>query len=207
MKRAIQASGALSAGLLLAVTGCVVQRDTGGYENADIVPYEAQPASDYGDTVDTGRTPSNLQLSGASLRGNVGDVGVDGDAAWVDGYADGEYASVYTTVDEAMNGAVMTIVDFEGGLSHASLAPGSRTVYNADDLYTRSSGDLFVTVIGCSGPNAGAWEFDQTADVVTIDVIEDPDSDSARLFEYTARFDDGYAEPSVVTGRFRADTP
>jgi hypothetical protein len=188
-----------AASALALVVGCAAERDV-AYE------VEGMQALEPGDPAFQGTpgydaTPANLDLSGAELRGRLGEVGVD-DPAWVDGYADGQYASVYSNVDEARNGAVMTIFDIEGGLFHADLAPGTEATFEPQDIYDAPENAAFVTVVGCSGPTAGACEFDQTAESVSVRVGEG--DDGARVFNYTARFDDGYGDASVVTGAFTA---
>ena len=188
-----------AASALALVVGCAAERDV-AYEIEGMQELErSDPA--YQGTPGYDATPANLDLSGAELRGRLGDVGVDDDA-WVDGYADGNYASVYSNVDEARNGAVMTIFDIEGGLFHDELAPGTEQTFQPEAIYDAPAGAAFVTVVGCSGPTAGAWEFDQTAESVSVRV--DQGDNGARVFNYTARFDDGYGDASVVTGAFTA---
>jgi hypothetical protein len=188
-----------AASALALVVGCAAERDVAYEIEGMEATLPADPA--FEGTPGYDATPANLDLTDAELRGRMGDVGVD-DAAWVDGYADGTYASVYSNVDEARNGAAMTIFDIEGGLFHDELAPGTDRTFRPNDIYDVPEGAAFVTVVGCSGPTAGAWEFDQTAESVTVTV--DEGQDGARVFNYTARFDDGYAEASVVTGAFTA---
>lgn len=181
--------------------GCAAERDV-AYEVEGMQALEARQGegSEFsGPAFDEG--VANLDLDEALLRGRIGDVGVDDDA-WVDGYADGAYASIYSSVDEARNGAVMTIVEIDGGLFHDDLAAGAEATFEPNDVYNTTDDAVFVTVVGCSGPTSGAWDFDQTAESVTIRV--EGDDEGARVFNYTARFDDGYGEASVVTGAFSA---
>lgn len=188
-----------AASALALVVGCAAERDV-AYEVEGMEELEASDPA-YQGTPGYDATPANLDLGSAELRGRLGDVGVD-DEAWVDGYADGSYASVYSNVDEARNGAVMTIFDIEGGLFHDELAPGTQKTFQPQDVYDAPDGAAFVTVVGCSGPTAGAWEFDQTAESVSVNVAEG--DAGGRVFNYTARFDDSYGESSVVSGAFTA---
>ena len=132
-----------AASALALVVGCAAERDV-AYEIEGMQELEPSDPAFQG-TPGYDATPANLDLSDAELRGRMGEVGVD-DSAWVDGYADGTYASVYSNVDEARNGAVMTIFDIEGGLFHDELAPGTQQTFRPEEIYDAPEGAAFVTV-------------------------------------------------------------
>lgn len=198
--------GGAIASLCAITVGCAAERDIERYgdENLD-VQNEIDPQEPWTDpteepTDDWGwEYGGGLDVSGGVLNGNVGSVSVSSQG-YTDGYQDAEYASVYTNVDEAQNGAVMTIVDFVGGMDHSDFDVGSRRVYSIDDYYSLDEGASQVTVVGCSGPTAGEWAFDQMAETVVVEVIDGPSPDTV-TFEYTARFVDSF-ETSVVSGSF-----
>jgi len=197
--------GGAIASLCAITVGCAAERDIDGYESDDIETMsgdleELNQNDANAPTTDWGWNTSNgLPVTGGRLTGSVGDVSVSSQG-YTDGYADSEYASVYTHVDEAENGAVMTIVDLVGGIDHADFAVGTRHVYNIDDYYYLEEGASQVSVVGCSGPTAGEWAFDQMADTVVVEVSDGPTPDTV-TFEYSARFVD-YGETSVITGSF-----
>ncbi|MCA9562532.1 MAG: hypothetical protein KC561_03540 [Myxococcales bacterium] len=142
--------------------------------------------------------PAQLDVRSAALRGSVGPVaGINHSASEVQAWYDSYYASVYTIVD-APQGAVMTIFEVEGGIDQLDL--GQTYVFSGYD-YTQ---DVSVQVIGCAGQAVDEWEFDQTADVVTVTVTEAP---GALLVNYTAEFSPQYGDsfgsaqvPTAVEG-------
>jgi hypothetical protein len=142
----------------------------------------------------------NLVVEEAELVGTIGPVQVNDDRAWADGYTEDAYASVYSVVDEAENGAVMTIVELIGGVDHADFQPGQSHTYRSAD-FRPSEATAFLNVVGCSGQTSGDWDYDQTASVVEVDVTEGEDPGDV-VIDYSAQFENDWGEDSVVSGRF-----
>jgi hypothetical protein len=174
--------------------GCTTERSLdGSYRETGYVT----PGSDaFVELAEAG----NLDVLSSTLRGTLGGVAVDHDAA-ATGFAEEGYTTIYNNVDVAQNGAVMTIVDIIGGLEHPSFVPGFRATYAADDFYGLDASAAFVNVIGCSGQTAGAWDYDSGAESVAISIDEGSAPETV-LVTYTARF--GGVSSNIVTGAFEA---
>jgi hypothetical protein len=142
----------------------------------------------------------NLDVLSSTLRGTLGGIAVD-DEARATGFAESGLTTIYNNVDEAENGAVMTIVDVIGGLEHPAFVPGSRFTYTADAFSDVDDDEPFVSIIGCSGVTAGAWDFDSAADSVSIS-IDEGSAPETILLTYTAQFTG--VETNIVTGAFEA---
>lgn len=144
-----------------------------------------------------------LPVQNGQLDGAIGYVsGLDPDSAYeTSGWGEPHYASVYT-VGHGSNGAAMTVVEVEGGLNHAALKPGAHLEYNIYDT-AGESGSLFAYVVGCAGPEANEWEFDQVADETILDVSESSKDPNVLIIDYEARFTDWETgAPSNVIGTF-----
>jgi len=123
---------------------------------------------------DPGYDPSNIDVKGATLVGEMGSVrDIAGPATYTEAWGDGYWASI-NVHSEGSRGFAMGIVNFEGGLDHADLVPGailrfSNTDYGPD-AYDPSM--LRISVTGCSGPSDGDWQFDAPADEIEVKVSE-----------------------------------
>src|SRR5690606_38818748 len=117
------------------------------------------------------------------------------------GWGEPSFASVYT-VGEGANGAAMTIVEIEGGLNHQALRPGAHLTYSIYDTQGGNS-SLFAYVVGCAGPEANTWDFDQVADETTLHVSEHVSDPNVLVIDYEASFSDWETgERSNVIGSF-----
>ena len=97
----------------------------------------------------------------------------------------------------------MTQLSVVGSLSHATLVPGAHLVFNGSTRANTATGTtpLFVSALGCSGPQHGQYTFDHAATEVAIDVGEGPDATS-RTFTFVATFISLGGETQHVTGSF-----
>ena len=146
-----------------------------------------------------------IDVDDGVLSGDYGDHFIPNPmAGQVDGFEDGPWSEVNIMV-EGPGGASMAIFEVWGGL--AALASGSTRVY---DRWDTGEDGVFVSVIGCAGPEAYAWDYDDAAEQVRVTVTEDPDNPENRIYEFTASFDQVRYGPSEasgtteLTGRFLA---
>lgn len=144
-----------------------------------------------------------LPVHNGALEGSVGMVsGLAPESDYdTSGWGEPAFASVYT-VGEGANGAAMTIVEIEGGLNHQELRPGAHLTYS---IYDTQGGDssLFAYVVGCAGPEANTWDFDQVADETTLHVSEHQSDPNVLVIDYEASFSDWETgSPSSVIGSF-----
>lgn len=103
----------------------------------------------------------NVDVVSASLVGEIGSVrGLTHYATAVNSYSDGAWASFHVIVDKG-DGAAMAIVDV-WDLSSLGLNQGN------------TQADQRISIVGCSGPEPGTWDFDAGAEDVDYDVREDP---------------------------------
>jgi hypothetical protein len=110
----------------------------------------------------------NVDVRNATLVGAIAHIdGLHHYATGVEAYGGSDYVSINVTVDNGDDGAAMAIVD----------------VFGLDMIGTEG-GAVGIQVIGCSGPEPGNWEFDQTADDVDFDVHQN--ADGTVTLAYTA---------------------
>lgn len=143
----------------------------------------------------------NLDLSDGSLHGQIGDVFVDHETDLMDGYHEDDLTLVMMQTGPNDASYAMTVLEFVGGLDHPSFAIGENSRFNLYDQYELESGDAFVQVLGCSGDNPNDWEYDNSAQDVSITVSEGSNEDQV-VIQYTARFMTLLGESHLVTGQF-----
>lgn len=161
--------------LVLSLTLCL-----GGCLDTDDVEPATEPGTaadellgSFADAMVTG----DVAVRNATLIGNMGNVeGLRHYATAVDSYSDGRWASIHVTVDTGA-GAGMTIIDV-WDLSQLDLAEAGAST---------SPG---ISIIGCAGDEPGMWDFDQSAEEVEVDVIENPANPDEITLDYTATFRD-----------------
>lgn len=155
----------------------------------------------WGDDDWTSSSSSRLSTSDPDMVGGIGGVNVTGDAWINDAYAYDSYAHIDLRARGA-GGVIMQAIDIEGidrlriGDSYTVDGIGR---YD-DDAYP------YVSVLGCSGPSDGNWDFDSSADEITVQVDPGPTTNTMRI-NVTARWDGYYDEPSqTVEGSVVVDT-
>jgi len=104
------------------------------------------------------------------------------------------------TLDAGRGYWVMTRLDIEGGLAHPALVPGA-TFEQASGTYA-AGGELFFSVQGCAGPTEGVFDFDESAESVTVQVEAGP-TPNQRVLTFTAVFPGG----ATVDGSFGYTAP
>lgn len=188
-------------GLILTIGGVMVL-NAGCWELAlgialsggDSAEPSPAPSRDYTDPY----TEGAIDFRAESLSGDLGAVrGFEGNIWQESGYEYGDVASIQVDSRNRDEGwAVMAALTVEGGLDHADLVPGAVFTFRSDDFDYGYGGErLYVSLLGCSGPADGYWEFDQTADEVTIEVQEGSTPEHRRI-AYTGTWSDG----STVSG-------
>src|SRR5690606_32290231 len=116
-----------------------------------------------------------VDIRAESLSGSLGAVRDFEGGIWLEsGYDYGGVASLSVESRNRDEGwAVMAALTVEGGLSHPDLVPGAVFTFRSDEYdYGYGEDRLYVSLLGCSGPADGYWEFDRNADEVTIQVQE-----------------------------------
>ncbi len=186
---------------LVALLSSVSLTNAGCWQLLALLDRDDEPAT----TDDYGYSSESLEVEAQSLNGDLGAVqDFDGNVYMEEGYEYNDVAtmSVYSRNYE-QDWNVMTAVTVEGGLDRPELEPGSTATFqNSDYTYsTEVDGQLHVSVLGCSGPAAGGWDFDRTADQVTVTVEEGSDADH-RVMHYTATWDDGSQVQGAVEYRW-----
>jgi hypothetical protein len=159
-----------------------------------------------------GPTPSNSTRWTAqadTFRGDLGNVeGFGGMTATVAG-SDYGTASSSVRIDAEDTSArwwAMTQLSVSGSLRHPSLVPGAHLVFGAGTrTSTRTPGAaaLYVSALGCSGPQLNHYTYDHSADEVVVDVSAGPTEDTRR-FTFDAKFA-GPSGEQHVTGSFVYD--
>jgi hypothetical protein len=135
---------------------------------------------------DTYANPSALDIRSASLAGDMGSIrGFADEQPSYLGYDYGSYASVEVHA-QAPDGAVMAILQIEGGLDNPELAPGAHLQFRN---YEYTDSGLYIYVIGCSGPVEGNWVFDESAGDLVVDVSVTPEGTT--VLDFVATFSDG----------------
>lgn len=176
--------------VVASANACVAERPLDGAYRETAFAEEVDGVEEF--DVGTG----NYDVLSSTIRGKMGAVAIDHDATPT-GYDEEGLTTIYNNVDGADGGAAMTIVDIMGGIAHPDFVPGARLTYASSALADTREGDSFVSVIGCSGPTAGAWDFDSGADSVVVDIGESDVPGHVEL-TYTAQFTG--IESSIVTG-------
>lgn len=163
-------------------------------ETYDEYDYEYEDTSDdtwtsewdTSDTEDDYYDSSVLDIRGASLAGNMGDVhDFWDDTPTTNGYDYGSYSSLEIHA-AATDGAAMAILDAQGGFQHADLAPGAHLEFSN---YSSTPDGLYMYVIGCAGPSEGNWSYDEQAEELVVDVSATPEGGT--VLDFTATFYDG----------------
>lgn len=180
----------------LALSGCYIdisEDSSGGWyaDDGDAYYYE---------------DPSTEIAATATLhRGDMGRVrGFDGDIVDVTASSYGGYGNVTVISENRAEGwAAMSVVTVEGGLDHPALVPGAHFTFDSSSY----GSSPHFSVLGCSGPSNGSWEFDQGASSVEVDVVDTGTPDTVEV-RYTARFESydyetGASTPQAVQGSFR----
>jgi hypothetical protein len=159
--------------------------ESGGFESEPVAD-EGFEDSEFFDDVDYEQTDA-LDVRSARLSGDMGEVrGFDDADPMMNGYAYDGYVSIELHA-EASDGAAMAILTVEGAMA---LEPGDHV-----DSSTNDTGELYVDMLGCSGPADYDWEFDQYATSVTVDVTEGVEPGTRTLV-----FSGTYSDESTVTG-------
>lgn len=118
---------------------------------------------------------SALSTSGGQVNGEIGSRSVAGtaDIRSAYEYGEGDYGHTYLELwGDTRRGAAMVGLTLNG-LSIADLEPG--------DTITGSGVGSYASVMGCSGPSAGDWEYDVSTDDVTVQVEAGPSPDTLQL--------------------------
>ena len=127
----------------------------------------------------------------ASLTADLGEVSVEGDARIHDAYDYGYGASIEIR-NQGRDGVGMNRLDLDG-MSLEDVEPG----YYVSEAYEYESDQPNFSVLGCSGPEDDYWEYDQTADLVEVQVTDL--GGGQRRLDWTATFDD-FGEISTSRG-------
>ena len=184
-------------GLTAAVmaTGCMTQeRELDGYG-------EDMEYFDEGDFYE-----GNVDATSGWIAGDVGDMrGLD-ESAEVGGYDEGDYTTLEVLTTNG-DGSAMHRLDFYGGLEHPALRPGNTLVFQGGN-YPESNSQIHVEAMACSGAEAYAWDYDDSADRVEMEVFETEDPEVVEV-TYTTYVADketfGIGEDDVSQGRFRVN--
>ena len=207
MNRSLRFSLLAAATLALATSACMTEREL------DVMD---------GDYLPEGMSNSDglreLQ-GGAFLAGDIGPVREIANEAEVTSYGEEWDGDRYDTVnldvyDDERGTWAMIGLNFEGGLDHPALRPGTTHTFSAMSTYGgESPEDLNVTGIGCSDNNTGgdpfsdgdSWEdadyFDAPADEVIL-VVEQGETSGTKEINVTTVFSDGQqAEGSFTLSR------
>jgi hypothetical protein len=146
-------------------------------------------AADWGDPAYGGGT---VDVRAHALRGSLGPVeGFEGGIWLSSGVQYGDVATLEVqSRDRDAGWAVMTALDVEGGLDHPDLVPGAELTFRAEDGWASDRGTLFVSLLGCSGPQSGVWDWDVRADEVTV-VVSEGETPDRRRIDYTGTWSDG----------------
>ncbi len=160
-------------------------------------PYTSDPYPYYDADGGTYTEPSTIDFTTQSLSGDLGPRTFDGGVWMESGYDDGYYASLEVHAhDQTEDWRVMTRLDVQGGLAHPDLVPGAVLTYRYDEP-DYSGTRAYVSLLGCSGaaPEDSSWDFDQSADQVTVEVQEGSTPDQ-RVLHFVGTWSDG----SIVDG-------
>jgi len=125
---------------------------------------------------------TELEASGGVLEGELGLVQVDGDARIYEA-SDWGYGASIELRNNGVGGTGMNRLDIDGvDISELEAGTYESTGYTA----TSSTGDPNFSVMGCSGPSDGNWDYDVSADHVSV-VVTELDPWTVRI-DWTATF-------------------
>ena len=170
---------------------------------------EAPPPPDPGYAYD----PITYEVTGDTLAGSMGNVeGFEGGIFRTAGSGWEGYSSVQIDAANATEAWwVMGRMDIQGGLEHEALVPGAHFEFDSSSGAYGDGTEVFISMLGCSGPAEGMWEYDQYAEEVEIDVEEgsEPSSLTIRFratFQHTD-WETGASTPQIVDGSFSYTRP
>lgn len=145
------------------------------------------------------RFAGDLEVSNPQLRGQIGDMNsLEESTVSSTAWSEPALAQVFTTGVKA-EGAAMTIVEIYGGLDHPDFYDDEPATFRGDEF--AQGGQAFASVIGCSGPEEGEWEFDRESESMTIQAQQE--ADGSTTFRYEARFSSwDNSSRSMVSGAF-----
>jgi hypothetical protein len=168
-----------SATLSMALTAAGCAEDTFDVWSVGGASEASLPSYDFQPT-------GNMQARAGALYGAVGPVaGLDHDASRLSAWSDGYWSSIEVVVERENDGQLHT---FDGSVWGQG---------------------LYISLLGCSGPEADYWTYDESADEVTVEVREDAAGSGVYTIQFSASFDtvaydyqpiDGSNEPTTVTG-------
>ncbi len=142
-----------------------------------------------------------VDVTAQSLRGDLGAVRFDGGVWMQSGYDYGDSASIEVDArDTAADWRVMAALTIQGGLGHADLVPGAVLTFRSDSP-DYSGTRLYISLLGCSGPANGGWDFDNQADQVTVEVSEGSSADYRQL-HFVGTWNDGSTVDGTVEYRW-----
>ncbi len=173
----------------LVAVGCTWGMD----DSAGVEPGAwATPGGDYGDS-------DELDATQGALTGRVGEVvGLEGAARIHEAHVfDSDSANTYAYIElraSGTRGVAMQGVHID---RFDSLHIGDELHFSSEEY--RGDGTPYVSVIGCSGPDDGNWDYDEPAEDVDLLVGEGPTLDTMRL-TITARFPSYYGDDESVVG-------
>lgn len=158
-------------GLVGLTSACGVERPLDGYEDGRLTPLPDH-AVWLGDRV----------LVDGGLSGTIGQQrDVEGPAV-LRAEGGGSFASVELAL-ETTTGAVMHLIDFDGGIDHRALVPGAHLTFEGGAA-PEVEDELLVAPLACNGPEVGTWELDAVIERVELDVTEGP-WEGSRTFTWT----------------------
>jgi hypothetical protein len=147
-----------------------------------------------------GPTGGSLDIGQGMLRGSMGPIR-DFDALPYRYEGTNFGGSTNVTLHAGTGYWVMTGLTIDGGLGHPDLTPGASLSFR-DAERPWESGALFVSVIGCSGPSEGSFEFDDHASQVDVRIREGV-TPAQRHMDFTLQFTTG----QTVDGSFAYTAP
>ncbi len=152
---------------------------------------------------------SSWDVEPVALNGDIGaarglsEIGVVGEA-----YQDHGFSSVEIHSEEELPSS-MVWINLSGDLTKLSTGDvvdqgiGNSDVDSEMNPFESESSETYVDLIGCSGDSKYQWDYDEAADDVTLEVV-DEDDDSLE-FEITGTLpaEGDATEPMHVRSRFR----
>lgn len=110
-----------------------------------------------------------FDVLGANIKGDLGTVEDMQDGVWSQR---GTALSGFSMVEVQSSGsgwAAMTQLELQGNFSDPAFAPGAVLVFDESGY---GPDGLEASVVGCSGQTPGAWDYDQHANTVTLEISE-----------------------------------
>lgn len=134
---------------------------------------------------------NSLAVTSVVLSGEIGPVSSDNSAEFFvnESFDSSRFAHIDLR-SQTESGVLMNLLSIE---NHELLEVGRNYYTDA----TTDPASVYVTVIGCSGPQHDLWDADSPSESVILYVREGPEEGSAELF-YNARFRNG----DTVEGSF-----